>query len=134
VLDFGCGNGVLTDVVRQALSGDWEVLGVDLSEIAVENAKQRYPHCTFFTLDAPELETKKFDLLFTHHVLEHVSDLSQTFQTFHELLNPSSAMLHILPCGNSASFEQRICLWRKEGIDPQLGNRFFLKMKDLCAD
>lgn len=46
-LDFGCGNGVLTEIIRQALPA-WKIFGTDLSKKAIDNAKIRYPGCTFF--------------------------------------------------------------------------------------
>ncbi len=120
-LDFGCGNGVLTDVVRQALP-DWEVCGVDISACAVRNARSRYPLCEF--LEATEID-RKFDLVFTHHVLEHVFDLSTVIGEMDACLEPSSFMFHILPCGNEGSLEHRVCLLRRDGIDDKLEGRFF---------
>lgn len=126
-LDFGCGNGVLTDVIRQALPAAWEVHGTDISEIAIENARTRYPKCGFFLHDDCDLLSRKYDLLFTHHVLEHVHDLPQTLDEISAHLKNGGAILHVLPCGNEGSFEHRVCLLRKNGIDRQLGNRFFFE-------
>lgn len=36
-------------------------------------------------------------------------------------------MLHFLPCGNEGSYEYNICLLRKDGINPELENRFFFE-------
>ncbi|KJR40670.1 Methyltransferase type 12 domain protein [Candidatus Magnetoovum chiemensis] len=38
-LDFGCGNGVFTKVLKTALPG-WNIYGCDLSDVAIENAKK----------------------------------------------------------------------------------------------
>ena len=46
-LDFGCGNGVLTEIIRQALPS-WAIYGTDIIKKAVKNATIRYPNCTFF--------------------------------------------------------------------------------------
>ncbi len=120
-LDFGCGNGVLTEVVRQALAG-WDVYGTDISATAVRNARRRYPRCEFF--EAGGLD-RKFDLVFTHHVLEHVFDLEAVMSEMNRCLKPECFMLHILPCGNAGSFERRICLLRHDGINEKLEGRFF---------
>ncbi len=125
-LDFGCGNGVLTEVLSRALPG-WKVSGCDLSPRAIENANQRVPRCTFFVQGEAELQTKRFDLLFTHHVLEHVSDLERIAAQIDGWLQPRSTMLHILPCGNPGSFEYNLCQLRKDGMDPSLGNRYFFE-------
>jgi trans-aconitate methyltransferase len=122
-LDFGCGNGVLTEVVRQALP-EWNVFGTDLSATAVQNARRRYPRCTF--LEAEELE-KKFDMVFSHHVLEHVFDLEAVMGQINACLKARGSMLHILPCGNEGSFEHRVCLLRHDGINEKLEGRFFFE-------
>jgi SAM-dependent methyltransferase len=123
-LDFGCGNGVFTEVIRQALP-NWKVYGTDISKKAIDNAKIRYRDCIFFTADDPDLKQKKFDFVFTHHVFEHVFNVNEAFQDMDKYLKPESSMLHFLPCGNEGSYERNICLMRKDGIDPKLENRFF---------
>lgn len=123
-LDFGCGNGALTEVLRQALHS-WEVWGTDISAVAVRNAKKLYPECTFFLSDDKAFLGRRFDFLFTHHVLEHVHDLPGTLREFEDRLKSASAMLHILPCGNQGSFEHSVCVLRTDGINAQQGYRFF---------
>ena len=46
-LDFGCGTGVLTEVIREALP-NYQVYGMDLSHAAIDKAKERYKKCHFF--------------------------------------------------------------------------------------
>jgi SAM-dependent methyltransferase len=126
-LDFGCGNGVLTDVLRQALPSGWRVYGSDISENAIANASERYPDCKFLGAEDPKLTQKKFDFLFTHHVLEHVYDLPQIVREINNCLKDEASILHILPCGNEGSFEHSICLLHKDGINQQIENRFFFE-------
>jgi SAM-dependent methyltransferase len=126
-LDFGCGQGVMTGVLRQALGPGWKIYGSDISSVAVANARQRFPDCTFFTADDPAFAGKRFDFLFTHHVLEHVAVLSDIAAAIDVRLKPRAAMLHILPCGNEGSLEHQVARLRRDGIDPKLGNRFFFE-------
>ena len=98
-LDFGCGNGVLTEIIRQALPS-WAIYGTDIIKKAVKNAKIRYPNCTFFETNSSIHTQKKFDFVFTHHVFEHVYDLSKVFNQMNKYLKSNSSMLHFLPCGN----------------------------------
>lgn len=126
-IDFGCGNGVLTDVIRQTLSQGWKTYGTDISETAIANAKKRYPECTFFVAGERDFMGKKFNFLFSHHVLEHVYNLSYVFDEMDGYLYDKSSILHILPCGNEGSFEHSLCLLRKDGINRQLENRYFFE-------
>ncbi len=126
-LDFGCGNGVFTAVLKQALPPAWKVYGTDISEVAVAEAQKRYPECSFFVADRNDLMRKTFTLLLTHHVLEHVYDLLAVLDDMDYWLTDSATMVHILPCGNEGSLEHRICLLRTDGIDSRLGNRFFFE-------
>jgi ubiquinone/menaquinone biosynthesis C-methylase UbiE len=123
-IDFGCGNGVFSDVIKIALPA-WKVFGTDISLKAICNAKQRFSKLSFFELSESQKFPGKFDFLFTHHVLEHVFDLDETWSEMDKLLKKSACMLHILPCGNKGSFEQKISLLVKNGINPINGRFFF---------
>ncbi|RJR43903.1 MAG: class I SAM-dependent methyltransferase [Deltaproteobacteria bacterium] len=128
-LDFGCGSGVLTEVIRKALPG-YQVYGTDLSQAALDKARERYPGCTFFHADDARYNKKKFDFLFTHHVLEHVYDLQEVAGEIAHYLKPAAVMLHILPCGNEGSLEYNLCLLREDGFNPQKGGVFFFEDDD----
>lgn len=125
-LDFGCGSGALTQILTAALPG-WRIHGSDISAVALEQAQARVPDGVFFRADDPAYAERRFDFLFTHHVLEHVGDLPRTIGEMVDRLNPKACMLHILPCGNEGSFERNLCLLHRGGIDPALGNRFFFE-------
>lgn len=123
-LDFGCGNGVWAGIIKKALPS-WEVFGTDISSKAISIAKGRHPHLHFFELSNERGFNGKFDFLFSHHVLEHVFDINETFDTINRLLKKSASMLHILPCGNTGSLEHKIALLAKNGIDKRNGRFFY---------
>lgn len=128
VLDFGCGNGVFTELLKRALP-KWNVYGVDISVVAIGNAQRRYPGCTFLLLSEINLINKKFDFLFSHHTLEHVADIDNAWNEIDQFLKKESWVLHVLPCGNKGSFEYNICLQVKDGIDRNLQGRFYFEDK-----
>ena len=123
-LDFGCGNGVFTRIIKDTFPG-WQVFGVEISSIAVQNARKRIPDCTFFEASESDNYKNQFDFLFSHHVIEHVPDINEIFEVINGYLKPQSSQLHILPCGNKGSYEYEISILKKNGIDPKKENRFF---------
>ena len=125
-LDFGCGNGVLTAVIKAALPG-WEVYGCDVSEVAIDNAKERLRHLNFFVHQGLFEAGQKFDFIFSHHVLEHVYDIEKSWREIASYGKLETTMLHIMPCGNKGSFEYNYSLLFKNGIDSNAGNRFFFE-------
>jgi SAM-dependent methyltransferase len=125
-LDFGCGNGVFTNIIKRALP-NWEVYGVEISPTAVRNAALKFPDCNFFGLDEVKNHLHSFDFLFSHHVIEHVQDLKETFLIIDSYLKKQSGQLHILPCRNEGSLEHKICLMHKNGIEADKENRFFFE-------
>jgi 2-polyprenyl-3-methyl-5-hydroxy-6-metoxy-1,4-benzoquinol methylase len=125
-LDFGCGNGVFTIIIKKCLP-NWDVYGVEISDVAVKNARAKFPSCNFFSANQSEEFSHSFDFLFSHHVLEHVQSMEETFDQINEYLKPQSSQLHIFPCGNEGSYEYNICALHKDGIEKNNGNRFFFE-------
>lgn len=125
-LDFGCGNGVFTNVLRQALP-NWKIYGCDISSNAINNAINRFPECTFFVSDNDQPFNLKFDFLFSHHVLEHVFDIKKTINEINAYLKHTSFLLHIFPSGNEDSFEHRVCKMKLDGINEEMEGRFFFE-------
>ena len=120
-IDYGCGNGILTSVLKTKLPS-WEVYGCDISQVSIENASKDFPECSFFVLgDSSQIEA---DFLFSHHVLEHVYDLEEALVEIDSFMKAVSKMLHIFPCGNKGSLEFKIASMVKNGIDVDMGNRF----------
>jgi SAM-dependent methyltransferase len=125
-LDYGCGNGILTNLIKENFP-DWMVIGVDISQEAISNARRNYAKCSFFKVDDPMLDNIKFDFIFSHHVLEHVYDFNEIYQILCGMANENASMLHILPCGNPGSFEYKLASLVKKGIDIKCGGRFFFE-------
>jgi len=72
VLDFGCGAGTLLCELshNRQING----LGLDVSELAVKNAKENGVNANVFSLEDPDglIQFGHFDLAITTEVLEHV--------------------------------------------------------------
>lgn len=126
LIDFGCGTGVFTAILACVLPG-WTVYGTDISDTALVRARTRVPNGSFISLSDCISFSGRFDLIFTHHVLEHVSDLTKTVRTLESILVAGGTMVHILPCGNAGSLAHRICTMTRNGIEADSENRFFFE-------
>lgn len=145
-LDFGCGQGVMTREVKDALPPGWRVFGTDLSDTALRQGSARHPDIIFEASPSLLDDGRQFDLVFTHHVLEHVGDLPGTLDAIEQFVRPGGLLVHALPCGNSGSLEWNICQRVDGGLETERGNRFFfeeeghlrrltsLELIDLLAD
>jgi len=71
VLDLGCGNGRLVDML---LSKEIEYFGVDQSEELIKNARKNYSELQFDVMEATKLDYKdeEFDAIFSVSVLNHI--------------------------------------------------------------
>jgi SAM-dependent methyltransferase len=75
VLDVGCGPGSITaDLARRVAPG--RVVGVDLAEAVVEQARTSHPEATFVVGDAYALDVAddSFEVVHAHQVLQHLDD------------------------------------------------------------
>ena len=88
-LDLGCGNG---KTVSTLIDKDMDVTGIDFSEVAVNQCKERFPQAKFLVGDITRLpfEDDTFDCVTAVHVLEHLNDeqLSSTVNEIRRVLVP----------------------------------------------
>ncbi len=123
-LDFGCGRGIFTAVIKEALPG-WSISGCDISREAIESAKQNILGINFFVLGDKKYSDKKFDFIHSHHVLEHTFDEKITAGEMSAFAEKHCVMLHSLPCNHAGSLEFRFAQWTKNGFDYTTGKFFF---------
>lgn len=109
ILDYGCGQGKWTPLLRSVFPNA-EIVGIDISEVAIAKASCKFPHSRFLTLkgDQAPLADSSFDLIFSFHVLEHALDIAAPIKDIGRLLHPGGYACIIFPCGNKHSFEDRL--------------------------
>jgi hypothetical protein len=73
------------------------------------------------------IKTQKFDFIFSHHVLEHVYNVDDFFTELQPQFSDTARMLHICPCGNEGSLEDKISRLVKGGIDYEREERRFFE-------
>jgi len=95
ILDLGCGTGWLTNV----LGNLGPSVGVDLSDVAIGKARERYPHVEFMPVDISEWQYpgSTFDIVVSHEVLEHLEDQDAYLDKAHGLLRSGGYLILTTP-------------------------------------
>lgn len=133
ILDYGCGQGKWTPLLRD-MYPDAEIVGIDISEVAIAKAANKFPENHFFTFDGSRaaLDDSSFDLVFSFHVLEHVLDIAASIKDIARLLRPDGYACIIFPCGNKNSFEDRLVNLMQDGrrLSDTGESVFFFEIED----
>ncbi len=99
ILDFGCGSGWMSHL----LAGYGQVTGVDLSNDAITRAKDHYPGVEFLCVDASQdlghVLGRKFDVVVSSEVLEHVIKQDEYLVNMAALLTDGGKLVLTTPNG-----------------------------------
>ena len=100
MLDVGCGNGIISRSLGKA---GYNVYGIDVSEKAIEKAKQlnKFPNVTFDILSAEQLvaEGKKYNAIICSEVLEHLNKPEELLATLYQSLTDTGVLIVTVPNG-----------------------------------
>lgn len=84
MLDFGMGNGTYAQYARDL---GWQVSGYDVDcATTQELAKKMSMDIRCGDFDSLDWGDKKFDLIYAHHVVEHLKDPTARLKSFHKIL------------------------------------------------
>lgn len=100
VIDIGCGDGTYTNELADRMP-EVRFTGFDPAAKAIENAKQRFPKCTFTVgnvLDPATFPNKLFDLAILRGVIHHLPVQREAIENS---LRLSRRLLIIEPNGNN---------------------------------
>jgi ubiquinone/menaquinone biosynthesis C-methylase UbiE len=97
-LDYCCGNGEVA--VEMARRGAKKVIGIDISAVAIQNAKELAEihgfekSCEFFVMDAEKTEfpADTFDIIHEYGALHHL-ELSAAFSELARILKPNGKVI-----------------------------------------
>jgi SAM-dependent methyltransferase len=118
VLEIGCGMG--TDGAQFARAGA-NYTGVDLTDAAVELARQRFQVSglkgEFRVADAERLDfpDASFDLVYSHGVLHHTPDIEAAVREIHRVLKPGGRAIVMLYHRGSYNYRVGIRILRRAG-------------------
>ena len=126
VADWGCAQGDGTDVWASYVNPK-QLVGIDFSTVAIEQASNRYPAIRFLNqnwLEEKEATPEKFDILFSSNTLEHFH------QPYDVLASVSSyatrAIVLALPYNELNRISEHFYSFLPENIPVSLANGFKL--------
>lgn len=98
VLDIGCGTGVTTKALAQAVGPKGHVLGADIAEVLVQAARaQRVDNATFVVGDAAThpFKSAAYDLVFSRFGVMFFGEPVAAFRNLHRALKPAGRLVFI---------------------------------------
>jgi 2-polyprenyl-3-methyl-5-hydroxy-6-metoxy-1,4-benzoquinol methylase len=87
VLNYGCGGGIFTILLNEKFLTS----GIDISENAIKQAKKNYSNIDFYHISNPP--KKKFDVVISFDVIEHVFDFDDYFTSINSLIKKGGRLL-----------------------------------------
>ena len=96
LLEVGCGAGFVLNFLAESLPGS-SLSGVDISPIAIQQARERFPEYNFLVGDiqSPEISgEKKYDIVIFNQILWYIlGNLNTAVLNAHKLLRPGGHFL-----------------------------------------
>ena len=91
IVDAGCGNGRDIDVFQK---GEFNVLGIDISDEVIENAKSNFPKCKFEVQDMENLdmEDESISAFFVINVIHYLKK-KKAMAEIHRVLKKDGYLL-----------------------------------------
>lgn len=99
ILDLGCGEGTRLDGLLKHASSRAKAVGLDVSHVAIEKARQQYPKLSFRIGDVAQLpfSDHEFDLVYSAYVFEHLTDPEAVVKEARRVLKESGKLVIIAP-------------------------------------
>lgn len=99
VLDVGCGAGLVAEHLNMRGIESSNIVGLDLSEELIKEARARLPDATFFkaSADAFQLPASSFDLVTSNMVFHYLDNeqLVRAFELIYGVLKPGGTLFFV---------------------------------------
>lgn len=94
VLCIGCGSGEECDVLHNM--GASRVMGTDISDGLIEEARKGFPHLEFEVIAAEDhqnIPDESFDVIYSSLTMHYVKNWERTFMDYYRILKPGGTFL-----------------------------------------
>jgi ubiquinone/menaquinone biosynthesis C-methylase UbiE len=129
VLDAGCGTGLITRHLKNAI-------GIDVNPWALERAKIHAPNAKYFVASIDDLPFKdnNFDMVVCTHTMEHVVNPHKALNEFFRILKDNGVLIGAIP-SNSIIWKYRKYLTHSDiSEEPFHVNYNYGKLKELLKN
>ena len=99
LLDIGCATGKFVEL---ALAAGWDAEGIDVSQYAVQIARQKGLKVHLGTVESLAVSPQSFDVVTAFDVMEHIWDLRSFLEAIRIILRPGGKLILLSP--NAGSF------------------------------
>jgi len=99
ILDFGCGAGQILKEI-QKINPRAKLIGLDVSEKALGEAKKELPGAEFYGINDGEkvpVSDNSVDFIFSSEVIEHIYDTENAVSEVNRILKPGGKLLLTTP-------------------------------------
>lgn len=131
IIDLGCGTGWLSSILAHL----GPTVGVDLSDTAIDSARQKYPCVKFIQADIQNWDCSKlgpFDVVVSQEVIEHFTDQRQHLRLASDLLHPHGYLILTTP--NARTFaampEDQQKSWSAQPIENLLDRKALRRLAE----
>lgn len=89
VLEIGCGTGELLNEIKAKTK-----IGIDFSELMIEQAKKQYPNLDVRVMAAEEIQLEQtFDLIILSNLIGYLDDIQLVFEKLHPLCHAKTKII-----------------------------------------
>lgn len=110
VLDIGCGEGIIAEILRKKIGDNLSTVGVDISEVALRLAEQFYDETHRIDVDNESLSNlfigQKFNYAVCLEVMEHIIYPERLLNEIGKVLEQDGKLITSVP--NFAFFKNRL--------------------------
>lgn len=94
VLDAGCGEGLLDELICRHIRSPIEIVGMDVSPLRIKRAKQRVPDASFVVADLYHLPFQRiFNVVIMGEIIEHLHTPKLALENVHGVLKQKGHLI-----------------------------------------